>query len=60
MRGIRQGRTVIVIAHRLSAVREADRIVVMEQGRIVESGNHRELLERREGAYARLHALQQG
>ena len=60
MRGIRQGRTVIVIAHRLSAVREADRIVVMDQGRIVESGNHRELLERREGAYARLHALQQG
>ena len=40
------GRTVVVIAHRLSTVRDADQIVVMDQGRIVEVGNHRGLLAR--------------
>jgi len=60
MQRIRRGRTVIVIAHRLSAVREADRIVVMDQGRIVESGHHHVLLADPQGLYARLHALQQG
>ena len=50
-------RTTIVIAHRLSTIEKADRIVVMSQGRIVEIGTHRELLER--GAvYAGLHRLQ--
>jgi subfamily B ATP-binding cassette protein MsbA len=50
-------RTSLVIAHRLTTVRRADRILVMEKGRIVESGTHRELLER-DGIYARFHALQ--
>jgi subfamily B ATP-binding cassette protein HlyB/CyaB len=60
MAAICKGRTVIVIAHRLSAVRQANRIVVMEQGRIAEMGSHAELLGRPEGLYARLWAMQQG
>ncbi|MDE1161306.1 MAG: ABC transporter ATP-binding protein [Acidobacteriaceae bacterium] len=54
-----QGRTVLVIAHRLSTVRRADRIAVMEQGRITELGNHEELIERG-GTYNRLYQLQFG
>ena len=52
-----RGRTTIVIAHRLSTVERADRIVVLERGRVVESGRHAELLARG-GVYAKLHQLQ--
>jgi subfamily B ATP-binding cassette protein MsbA len=52
-----QGRTTLVIAHRLSTVEGADRIIVMDAGRIVEMGNHRELLARG-GLYAALHGMQ--
>jgi ATP-binding cassette, subfamily B, heavy metal transporter len=54
---ISQGRTALVIAHRLSTVMDADRILVMQQGRIVERGTHRELLASG-GEYARMWALQ--
>jgi subfamily B ATP-binding cassette protein MsbA len=50
---LRQGRTTIVIAHRLSTVRDADLVVVMQDGRAVERGNHAALLDQ-DGLYARL------
>jgi len=52
-----EGRTSIIIAHRLSTIEHADRIVVMDSGRIIESGTHRELLDQG-GAYWRLHNAQ--
>jgi subfamily B ATP-binding cassette protein HlyB/CyaB len=59
MCSIGQGRTVLVIAHRLSTVRRADRIITIEHGRIVEDGMHDELI-RANGRYATLHRLQAG
>ena len=58
MRSILGTRTTIIIAHRLSTVREADKIVVLDRGKIVEVGSHAELL-RSEGIYYRLHSLQE-
>jgi subfamily B ATP-binding cassette protein MsbA len=52
-----QGRTTLVIAHRLATIERADRIVVMEAGRVVEQGTHAEL-RNAAGLYARLHAMQ--
>lgn len=52
-----QGRTTLVIAHRLSTVEQADRILVMRDGRVVETGRHQELLAA-QGYYANLHGLQ--
>lgn len=56
---LQQNRTCIVIAHRLSTIENADNIVVMEQGEIIEQGNHQQLLDK-DGAYAQLHRFQFG
>jgi subfamily B ATP-binding cassette protein HlyB/CyaB len=58
MRSICQGRTVIMISHRMSSVRNADRILAMEKGRIVEMGTHQDLISRPNGYYAHLVAVQ--
>lgn len=58
MADICQGRTVLIIAHRLSSVRAAHRIVAMDRGRIVEDGTHEELLARAGGLYAHLWSMQ--
>jgi ATP-binding cassette, subfamily B, bacterial HlyB/CyaB len=59
MAAICKGRTVLIIAHRLSAVRNANRIIAMERGRIVEAGPHDELIQRPKGLYAYLWRMQQ-
>nr|WP_210309794.1 ABC transporter ATP-binding protein [Ochrobactrum sp. Marseille-Q0166] len=53
-----QGRTTLVIAHRLATIANADRIVVVEDGRIAEEGSHAELIVRKDGRYRQLHAAQ--
>ncbi len=58
MKAITRGRTVIIIAHRLAAVRPCHRIVGMQKGEIVEIGTHEELLRRRDSLYARLWSMQ--
>jgi ATP-binding cassette subfamily B protein len=55
---IQVGRTTLVIAHRLSTVMDADQILVLDAGRVIESGTHRELLEA-SGSYAQMWMLQQ-
>jgi subfamily B ATP-binding cassette protein HlyB/CyaB len=59
MDAICQGRTVIIIAHRLSSVRRAHRIIAMDQGRIVEEGTHDALVQRK-GLYGHLWSIQAG
>jgi subfamily B ATP-binding cassette protein HlyB/CyaB len=59
MQKIARGRTVLIIAHRLSTVRRTDRIITIERGRLVEDRNHDELIYR-DGRYAQLHRLQAG
>ncbi len=59
LRDLMEGRTVIAIAHRLSTIAEMDRIVVLDQGRIVEEGSHAALLAK-DGLYARLWGRQSG
>jgi ATP-binding cassette subfamily B protein len=58
MRELQGTRTTIIIAHRLSTVREADKIIVLDKGKIMEVGSHQELLGHG-GIYHRLHALQE-
>ncbi len=53
-------KTVIAIAHRLSTLRQMDRIIVMEDGRIVEDGTHDELIKKPNGSYAKLWSMQSG
>jgi subfamily B ATP-binding cassette protein HlyB/CyaB len=59
MQAIAHGRTVLIIAHRLSTVRRANRILTLDRGLLVEDGSHDELI-RRNGRYANLHRLQAG
>ena len=59
MKQIAKGRTVFIVAHRLSAVRGADRIITIERGRITEDGAHDDLI-RRDGRYAKLYRMQSG
>lgn len=60
MQDICKGRTVLIIAHRLSTVRMSDRIIAMDKGIIVEDGSHDDLLQKSDGYYAYLHQLQNG
>jgi ATP-binding cassette subfamily B multidrug efflux pump len=57
LRGVMKGRTTVIISHRISAVRDADHIIVLDHGRLVEEGTHAELLKRG-GPYAQLHEEQ--
>jgi len=53
-----KGRTTFIIAHRLSTISHADRILVLEKGRIVESGNHRQLIKKKNGIYRKFYSMQ--
>jgi subfamily B ATP-binding cassette protein MsbA len=57
LENLMRNRTTLVIAHRLSTIRNADRIIVMQQGKIIEEGNHEQLLANK-GVYEMLHDMQ--
>ena len=59
LQDVMQGKTVIAIAHRLSTIESMDRIIVLEEGRIIEEGSHQELLAR-SGQYSRFWSRQAG
>ena len=59
LKALQQGRTTLVVAHRLSTIVDADRIYVIDAGRVAEAGTHGELL-RRDGIYAKLWGMQSG
>ena len=58
LRDLMKGRTSFVIAHRLSTVREADKIVVLDQGQIMETGTHQQLLLQENSLYQKLYKIQ--
>jgi ATP-binding cassette, subfamily B, heavy metal transporter len=58
LREVAENKTTLVIAHRLASIMDADQIIVMHKGRVVDSGTHRSLLAKPEGVYARMWALQ--
>lgn len=53
-----RGKTTIMIAHRLSTLRDADKLIVIEQGKVAEQGTHNELLAKKDGVYNKLYTLQ--
>ena len=57
MKNLMKGKTALIIAHRLSTISSLDRLIVMDDGKIVEEGTHKELLEKN-GRYARLWKMQ--
>ncbi len=57
MEVVKEGRTTFIIAHRLSTIQNADQILVLDQGRIIEHGKHEELVARG-GVYAQMHEIQ--
>ncbi|MBU4601133.1 hypothetical protein KKE88_03750, partial [Patescibacteria group bacterium] len=59
MEKVGKGRTMIIIAHRLSTIRKADKIIVLEEGNVVEQGSHYELAKASGGLYAKLLKLQE-
>lgn len=56
--GLKEGRTIIAIAHRLSTLRDADTLCVIDRGEVCESGTHDELIRKKDGKYAELYKLQ--
>ena len=55
-----EGRTTVVIAHRLSTIKKVDRILVFDEGKIIEQGSHVELLQKKNGLYKKLYEMQAG